>query len=301
MIDAFSGRPGPMPFRLLLDEAIRQARRHFRAMYPAVAIPVALFATAIAVAQAQFFSRLGETGGIPGSPFGSPGVLVLTFVYLAIVVVAYNAMQVAAVGALSGQPVEMKRAWRFTLRGRVLGTILVWYLTVAGSLLCCCLPVLYVAPLLSFVPPVMADEARFGFAALSRSAELARHNPERRFLDTPLVKSLAVTFVGLLLSYALSFLVNLPFQVPMWVDMFRSAASGEDVTGRMGLWMWLQVPAQFLSALASSAVYLYVSFGIALLFFDTRGRKEGSDLQSDIESMFPPAPPPAPPPGEPSF
>jgi hypothetical protein len=78
----------------------------------------------------------------------------------------------------------------------------------------------------------------------------------------------------------------------MWVDMFRSAAEGKDVAEKMGSWLWLQVPAQFLNALASSAVYLYICFGMSLLFFDTRGRKEGSDLQSDIEAMFPSAPPP---------
>ena len=40
--------PGPMPFRFLLDEAVWQARRHFRAIYPAIAIPVTILATAVA-------------------------------------------------------------------------------------------------------------------------------------------------------------------------------------------------------------------------------------------------------------
>lgn len=301
MTDSSYGRPGPMPFRLLLDEAMRQARRHFRAIYPAVALPVAVLATAIPVAQAQWLTGLGESGGIPSSPFGSLGMFAAFVAYLLIVVVAYSAMQVAAVGALCGQPVEMKRAWRFILRGRVLGTIILTDLAVVASVLCCCVPVLYVAPLLSFVPAVMVDEAQFGVPALSRSAELARHNPEGRFLETPLVKALAVSFVGLLLSYAVGLLVSVPFQIPMWVDAIRSGATGQDISERMPLWLWLQVPAQFLNALASSAVYLYVSFGIALLFFDARGRKEGSDLKADIEEMFPATPPSVPPPGEPTL
>jgi hypothetical protein len=60
----------------------------------------------------------------------------------------------------------------------------------------------------------------------------------------------------------------------------------------MPTWIWLQTPAQFLNALASTAVHLYVCFGIALLFFDARARKEGSDLRSEIDSVFPGAPPP---------
>ena len=46
MTEPALGLTGPMPFRLILDEAIRQARRHFRAIYPSVAIPVAVVLTA---------------------------------------------------------------------------------------------------------------------------------------------------------------------------------------------------------------------------------------------------------------
>jgi hypothetical protein len=286
------GPPGPMPFRLLLDEAIRQARRHFRAIYPSVAIPVAILATSIGVAQALWFSRVTESAGTLTSPW-SPEMILLTVAYLGLLFVAFNAMQVAAIDALSGRPVSMGRAWRFTAQGRVLGTLFLWYAATLLSLICCCFPALYVAPLLSLVPPVMVDEGRFGADALSRSAELTRHNPDRRFLETPLVKVFLLLLVGGLLGYLVGIVVSLPFQIPMWVDMFRSAIRGEDIVQRMPRWLWLQVPGQFLNALAATAVHLYVCFGIALLFFDARGRKEGSDLRSQIDSMFP-APPPSP-------
>lgn len=295
--DPHMGRPGPMPFRLLLDEAIRQARRHFRAIYPSVAIPVAILATSISVAQALWFSRVIRSAGTPPQPW-SPATIVLTLAYLALLIVAYNAMQVAAIDALSGRQVSMKRAWRFTVQGRVLGTLFLWYGATLLSVLCCCFPVLYVGPLLSFVPPVMVDEGGFGTRALSRSAELTRYNPGRRFLENPLVKVFLLMFVGILLSYLVGLLVSLPFQIPMWVDMFRSAARGEEFVQNMPTWMWLQVPGQFLNALATTAVHLYICFGLALLFFDTRGRKEGSDLRSEIDSMFPD---PRPPQGESPF
>jgi hypothetical protein len=294
---------GPMPFRLLLDEAMRHARRHFRAIFPSVAIPVAILASAIQAAQARWFSRLaGGLAQAPQSPFAfwSPEVLALTLVYSVVLIIAYFTMQVAALDALAGRPVDMARAWRFTVRPRALGTILLWYAATVASLVCCLLPALYVAPLLSFVPPVMVEEGLFGVQALSRSAELTRFNPGRRLQDYPLVKVLVLLLVGMLITYLLGLIVTLPFMLPMWVDMFRKTFAGGDVMQGMSKWIWLQVPAQLLNALASTAVYLYVCFGIALLFNDTRGRKEGTDLRASIDALFPAPSPPAPPPGEPA-
>jgi hypothetical protein len=293
MTEPVLGFTGPMPFRLILDEAIRQARRHFRAIYPSVAIPIAVLTTAGGVMQAMFFSNVTENpGAMP--LFWSPGLILIMLANIAILFIAFNAMQVAAVDALSGRPVDMKRAWRFTVQARVLGTLFLNFMATLASFFLCCFPALYVVPMLSLVPPVMVEEGRFGGEALSRSAELTRYNPDRRFFETPLVKVFLFLLVGLLLSYAVGLVVALPFQIPMWIDMFRSAAQGDEamMVQRMPTWMWLQIPAQFLNALASTAVHLYVCFGIALLFFDARARKEGSDLRSEIDSMFPGSSPP---------
>lgn len=279
--------PGPLPFRVLLDEPLRQARRHFRAIYPAVAIPVTILATAVATAQAVWFSRLKEDLGSLQTPFLNPAYLGLILVYSALLMVAYNTMQMAAIDAVAGRPVDLRRAWRFTVQGRVLGTLTLWYLLTLASLFCCCVPALVVVPLLSFIPPAMADEGRFGFQALSRSAQLTWYFPRDRWWESPLIKVLLLLLVGVLLVYLVGLLVSLPFQLPMYIGMFRKAASGEDIVQGLSSWVWLQVPAQFLSSLVSTAVYLYVCFGIALLFYDTRGRREGSDLRAEIESAFP--------------
>lgn len=282
-------RPGPMPFRLLIDEAIRQARRHFRTLYLPVAIPVAVLATLVAVAQALWFP------GVLSNPTNSlgmlPGIYLLLFIYLGIVMVAYMALQVGVIDALNGRAVDMKRAWGFAIQGRVLGTLILWYAATVASVLCCCLPVLYVGPLLSFVSPIMADEGRFGTEALRRSAELANYDPGHGFFERPIWKVLLFLFIGVLISYLLGLLVALPFQIPMYIDVFRQAASGGDTIPNMARWVWLQVPAQFLNAMVSTAVYVYMAFGIALLFYDTRGRKEGVDLRSEIDEVFG-APPP---------
>lgn len=298
MTDIPAGRPGPLPFLVLLDEALRQARRHFRAIYPRVAIPVTIMATLVALVQATWFSRL--TGDIANlrTPFWSPGYVGLTLVYSLLLMIAYNTMQVAAVDAIAGRPIDMRRAWRFTVQGRVLLTLFLWYLLTFVALICCCLPAFVVGPLLAFVPPVMAEEGKFVVDALSRSAELTWNHPPGRWTEMPLLKVIVLFVVGILLAYMVGILVSLPFQLPMYIDMFRKAAAGEDIVPRMATWVWLQVPAQLLNALASTAVYLYLCFGTALLFFDTRDRKEGSDLVSNIDSVFPvggQSPPPPPP------
>lgn len=287
MTEIPAGRPGPLPFLVLLDEAWRLARRHFKAIYPWVAIPVTLMATVVALVQATWFSRL--TGDIANlrTPLWSPGYIGLTVVYSLLLMIAYNTMQVAAVNAVAGRPIDMKQAWRFTIQPRVLLTLFLWYLLTFAALICCCLPAVVVGPLLAFVPAVMVDEGLFIANALSRSANLTWNHPQGRWTEMPLLKVILLFVVGLLLAYAVGLVVSLPFQLPMYIDMFRKAAAGEDIVPRVATWVWLQVPAQILNALASTAVYLYLCFGTSLLFFDTRDRKEGSDLRSQIDSMFP--------------
>src|SRR5215210_6378857 len=239
MTEIPAGRPGPMPFRVLLDEALRQARRHFRAIYPRVAIPVALIATAVALIQASWFSRLtGDIANMRAS-FWNPAYIGLVAVYSLLLMIAYNTLQVAAVDAIAGRPIDMKRAWRFTIRGKVLLTLALWYLVTFAAMICCCLPAVVVGPLLAFVPAVMVDEGRFLADSLSRSADLTWSHPQGRWTEMALLKVIVLFVVGILLAYLIGLLVSLPFQLPMYLDMFRKAAAGEDIMPRMGTWVWL--------------------------------------------------------------
>ncbi|PYQ57342.1 MAG: hypothetical protein DMF53_23010 [Acidobacteria bacterium] len=283
-----------MPFLVLLDEAMRRVRTHLRAIFPAVAVPVAVLSTLVQVVQILNLRGVlnGERGGGSVPLFWTPWVVLGALILLVVSALAYLAMG---------------RAWNFASRPPVWGTLLLSGLATLASLVLCVVPVFYVAPLLSFTLPVMVEEGVFGVAALSRSAELARFNPNHRLTESPIVKILVLMLVTTLISYLAGLLVALPFQLPMFIDIFRHAMSGDqDVQSAMSRWLWLQVPAVFLSALVRMAVYLYTAFGIGMLFFDVRGRKEGSDLRSQIDSVFgspPPPPPPLPlsssPPGEP--
>lgn len=305
-------RPTPMPFLMLLDEAMRRTRAHLRAIFPAVALPIAILTTLLQVGQIISLRGILNAGNRPTalSLLWTPWFLLVALILAAVSALAYTAGQVAALDALSGRPVDMGRAWRFAAQPAVWGTLFLSALFLFLSFLACVVPLLYVAPLLSFAVPAMVEEGVFGMAALSRSAELTRYNPSRQLTDSPIVKILVLMLVSTLISYLAGLLVTLPFQLPMFIDVFRHALSGDqDVQSAMSRWLWLQVPAAFLSSLVRVAVYLYTAFGIGMLFFDVRGRKEGSDLRSQIDSVFggPPSPPPLPlplsssqpPPGEP--
>jgi hypothetical protein len=302
-------RPTPMPFLVLLDEAMKRTRTHLRAIFPSVAVPVAVLGTLLQVV--QILNLRGLMNGGQRSPgmalLWTPWILLGTLILLVVSGLAYTAGQVAALDALTGRPVDMGRAWNLASQPRVWGTLLLSWLAILGAALACVLPVLYVAPLLSFTLPAVVEEGVFGAAALSRSAELTRFNPSRQLTESPIVKILVLMLVTTLISYLAGLLVALPFQLPMFIDVFRHAMSGDqDVQTAMSRWLWLQVPAVFLSSLVRMAVYLYTAFGIGMLFFDVRGRKEGTDLIAQIDDVFGGPPPPdlplssPPPPAPPS-
>jgi hypothetical protein len=288
---ARSGPIPPMPFTMLLDEAMRRARRHFRVLFPPVAIPLTLLAAVSGVLQALWIQSLASVG--VGKSLGfSFETIVIGLVQGFFLMVGALALQKATVDAVAGRAIDMKAAWLFAVRPAVLGTLVLQFLAILASTMACLVPVLYVAPLLSLVAAAMADEGVLGSKALSRSAELTRYNPQNRFFDAPLVKAAALMLVTVLISYAVGLIVALPFQIPMFIDMFRQAASGSaPAMGNMAKWMWLQIPAQVLQTLATVAVYIFSSFGYALLFFDSRARKEGSDLAAEIDTVFGPGTP----------
>jgi hypothetical protein len=313
-----------MPFTVLLDQAMREARRYGRVILPSVALPAAFLSSLMVVFQVRYMTALSGAQSNPMqvlAPACSFMAVVCAVVLL--LVLAYTAMQVAVVDAAAGRPVDMKRAWRFAVELRVIGTLILVGLAAGALFLVCCIPVglvvvagaiaspvlavllgivggilalvafLFLTTMWSFVTPVMADEGLFFGDAMRRSFHLVRFNPQRRlFSARPMWKLLALLIVGAVISYIVQFLVSLPFSIPVWIQTFTNVAKGKEPD--LGGWLWLQVPGQFLGALAATAVYLYTSFGIALLFFDTRGRKEGTDLAAAIDALAPPPPPSAP-------
>jgi hypothetical protein len=290
--------PGqPLPLRILLDHAVGVTRRHFRAIYPAVAIPLALAAAAFPVAQGLLMGPM-MTSGAPPAPAGLVGMVagfgIALLAFIVVYVLAYGAMYVAVVNAAAGRAVSMGEAWRTVVRPEVWGTMLLSWVAFLAGFMCCILPGVYVGILFCLVMPVVVEERLFGTAALGRSASLIQYNPQKALASDPRGKAFLIVFVGTLMGYALTFVLQLPFVVAQQVYMVRQAASGQepDPAAMMALMTWLQVPSNVLGTLAQTAVQLYIAFGIALLYFDVRGRKEGFDLEAGIarlEGGTPPA------------
>ena len=275
-----------LPFRLLLDRVLVPARRHFRQVFLPIAVPVAACSVLAALLQLGWINAL--TGDdLAGVLPMVGGIFMLMVVIMAVYGLGFGALVVASMDAVAGRPVEMGRAWLFALRPRVAGTLIVVGICHVLSLLMCLVPVLYVAPILTFVLPVMVEENRYGWAAIRRSVELAHDTPTGRWLDSAWPRILVFLIVGMVISYALTLCVQMPFLVAQQVLIFREAASGQvaDPATLMNSTFWLQVPTQILGAFATTAAWLFWSFGISLLYRETRRRREGDDLRRAIAEL----------------
>jgi hypothetical protein len=285
--------PPSLPFRQILDEAVRQARRHFRRIYPYVAIPLVLVAGSVPLAQGlvyrdAFGGAAGQTPPAFARLMARMGLFGLAmFAFMVVYALSYGAMFAAATDALAGREISMRRSWGLMARPRVFGTLVLLGLAVTVGFVFCVLPGLYLGLIYAFTVPVIVAESRFGTAALSRSAELARYNPQRKFDSDPRLHVFMTVMVGTMLGYMINLLVQLPFIVYQQFVVFHDMAGAQkaDPGEMMARLTWVQVPAQMLGMLTNTAVHLYVCFGLALLFFDLKSRKEGLDLEAAVASL----------------
>lgn len=279
----------PMPFRILLDEAWKQAKRHFWVLYWPIAVPLALVQVAMVVVNAEstrkVFARLEQD---PMAIFTLYLWLIpLVVVTLLFFSLAYGVMGACAIDAVAGREPRVKESLLFMLRPRALFTL--WgsgFLTFFGTL-CCIVPGIYLALIWGFVVPVMAEEGLFLSQAMGRSRALAHYNPQRHLASSPMVKVFVLLIVGYMLSTAVSLVVQGPFLIAQQVLMWREMASGGDPTAIMtdSRLQLLQVPGTFLGSLAQTGVMIYLAFGIALLYFDVRRRREAFDLELAIDAL----------------
>lgn len=274
-----------IPFRLLIDRTTQVARKNLGRFFWPTAVPLLAVGVLLAVLQIQWMKSAfdPQSGDISGF-FESFGlILLVSLLGLVLYVLLYMALAVAAVDAVAGRPVSMGRAWAFSLRPTVLGTSLVTAVIVGVSFVLCCVPGLFVAPLFALLIPVMVEEHRVGLGALSRTVELVRFRGRSGWADNAWAQSFVVLFIGTVLSYAASLVTQGPFVIVQQVMLIRQTAAGQaaDPAAIAGS-LWLQVPAQVLGALVTVLVWAYWSFGLALLYFEVRRRKEAYDLEAAI-------------------
>jgi hypothetical protein len=285
----------PLPFRVLLDEAVRRARPHFFGILGPAVLPPALLAAVIPFLQA---SAMGPALAA-GKPFSEvlpylpafAGILILA---IGIWVLTSLTVLVAGTECVTRGTLDMGRAWRTALQPGVLGTYLLKGMGVGLGMLFCLLPGFYLSLAWGLCVPVVVAEGLRGSGALRRSHELLRHNPGRRLGRDPRVKLFVLYLTGALIGWTVNMVVSMPFAIVQQVVMFRQIASGAhpDPAAMMADMAWLQAPQGVLNALVQISVQIYMAFGLALFFQDLRGRREGLDLEAAIDALATrPAPP----------
>jgi hypothetical protein len=280
----------PLPFTQVLDEALRLSRRHWRTILVPVAIPLATAAGLMPLMQGLMYRTMSGDNAIPDlrTMFGALGGFILaTLLFLVVYFWAHFALFVAAAEAAAGRTPSMSRAWLFPLRLPALGTYLLWLLAVAVGLVLCCAPGIYVWMIFGLFVPVMVLESRFGPDALRRSVALTTYNPTGAFTADPRVKVFAVGAASWLVGLALTMVVQLPMMAVQQLYMLHAMSNGADKNpgAMLANMAWLQVPSQMVGVAIQTLTQLFLAFGMALLYFDSRNRKEGTDLETAIAEL----------------
>lgn len=277
-----------IPFRHLIDRVVNVVRPHLRSVFLPIAVPLTIISLSFVPIQTDWMQQMdAEAATLEEALAMLTWVLVLVPLMVAGYVLIYGALSVAAMDAVAGRPIEMRRAWRFIIAPRAFLTLFLVTFLMGLSFLFCLIPALYVVPVLSFVLPVMVAEKRFGMAAIQRSIELAQFNPSRRWATSPWLQIFLLLFVGWVVQQGLTMLVQLPFVVIQQVIVLREAVGGDAVEASMALsgFGWLQAAINLLGALIMALTWCYPAFGLAWLYQETRRRREGTDLEQAIDAL----------------
>jgi hypothetical protein len=272
--------------RELLDGAIRFVRVAFPRVFLPIGVPMSLVQGVSVVLQSRIQTTESPSGLDLALLFAAVGATLVVYGF------GYYALQVVATDGVAGRALVVRRAWLVPLRPRVFATLLLSGAAVMAGTLLCLLPGIYLGLVLSLLMPVIVEERLFGLAALRRCAAVARFNPSRRFGEDPRVKVLLLGIAGWLIGYLLGFLVQLPMMGAMIFIVARRSigeGSGESLEEAMSDLIWVQAPTAVAGALIQTAVSLYMAYGVAMLYFDTRRRMSGEDLEAELEILAGPA------------
>ncbi|HVS12902.1 MAG TPA: hypothetical protein VMV46_03180 [Thermoanaerobaculia bacterium] len=274
----------PRPFPELLDEAVLLARRRPLSVVWRIGVPLAVVNAGWAAITSWFVTGAFATAD-PNLLFGALGAMFAALpLFFAAQLVAYAALAVAATGRALGREMGLRESLRFVFRLRTLGTLALVAFLLVGSIVLLVFPFFVVSALVSFLYPVMIDEARFGMTAVSRSSSLAWRNPRGLLQTWPLLLVMTIHAVFFAISTGLSLAVQAPFQVVQQVVTFRQALGGAaaDPTELMSL-MWLQVPLGIVTTFTSLLAAWYLFVCLAIVFRDVRERREATTLARRIE------------------
>ncbi len=303
----------PLSLGELLDRTFTYYRKHFWLFVGIMAVPsVFIVAVNISLVALESISSAGsESGGTATSDTLAMGATVSLAVGMVIMVVAYFVLYAVALGATTyalsevhlGRLTSVRACYR-NIRNRwgrlillilgvlirVAGIAVLFFVAIAATLagvgslgggpllviagLCAMLGmlgigVLVVIMLLRYAVaiPALLLENLAAKAAIRRSIHLTKGNLGRVFL------------IGLLMSlvgWAVTMMCQGPFLVATMVMAVKSQAAAP---------LWLQVVSNIAGAVGQTLAGPLLMIGLALLYYDTRIRKEGLDLQLIMDAL----------------
>jgi hypothetical protein len=290
-----------IPFAVLIDEAWRATRRHWKAVLGPAALALLPGALGLQIVMAAMNVSIAGVNPVAAGFGAFCGTIALAmagaFVFVLWFGIVFGSMTTTVVRVCTGEEPRFWEAMRFYLRWRVWGTDLLARILIGFGTLACILPGLLLASAWAGRLPVMALEGRTGFAALTRSWEVLGHHRSRDWTRHPLLKVVLLFVLGAVLGYAVSFVIQAPALILNQVLVFRGLARGNGVDAQSVVrsTLWLSIPTGVLAALAQLAVQLYIDFATVFLFLDQRRRKEGVDLHAALDVLAAGAAPMAPP------
>lgn len=282
----------PMPFRILLDAAMKLTRRHFRRLYWPAALSIAGIYAVMGVGYGASFGPMMEAAStnpesadaadVFGNLLIGCGVIVPLLLFAMVI---WLALMSSAYDATTGRQKSFSDHLWYWLKPARWGTMVLAGFLIGLGFLACVAPGLYLGLAFAFVIVVVRAEGLTGWGACKRSSELVRYNPQGNFLDAPIVKVFVLLLVGTLISYGLTLLFQLPLTVLQQLMLFREMGAESSGAGMPAAFFWIVGLSMVLSAFTSTLVQLYQGFGLALLYLDTRRRREGSDLEAAIDAL----------------
>ena len=277
-----------VPFAQLADRVIRPTLRCFKSMVWPVALPLVGALTLMTGVQKTLL-QAAQTGTFD-TEFGV-GLVATAFAVLALIgwsMVSTWAISIVAVDLLQGQPISFWRGLRRAFEPRVFLTMLRVIAIVVLAILLCVVPVLFVAPALFLVVPVMICENRYGMDAVRRSVELIRFNATGRWSDSGLLQAAGLLFVGYAISATVGMAVQLPFMIYQQYYIWDQTLSGQppDMLRLTEELSYIQMPVQVVNVFAQTFGSFYWAVGAMVLYLELRRRREGQDIEAAIPRIL---------------
>ena len=268
---------GPLSLSELLDRMFAIYRRYFLRLMGATLLPYLFLIPVGAIAGVGIIAaiRSGPTG-LLGFGTGIVTMFLFVAIYWVVACLSWIAVTAAVWEIQSGREptirASYRAAWRHLWKALLAG-FLFSIIVIVGSILLIA-PGVYFALALSLIGPIILAEGAGPIDALSRSWELSKGYKGK-------------VFVVWMICVGITYVMTYALQIPL---LIAAAFIVKGVSNSI----WFTILSGLCSLIGSILPAPLQTIGLCLVYYDSRVRKEGFDLQRMIDSLAAPPPPPPP-------